>query len=231
VSFPFHTHETQLPMSSSIAVVCLLAIGGSGTGKSSCVLRYTQPLEFSDQYMPTMGLDLRLRLIATHVPSPTYGRPDTSPSTYHQHDIKVQIWDFAGQERFASPSADKCKHYANAGGIAVFYSIADTESFFTARKYLDEIKLKALSHAAVILVGNKCDLVNDRQISTDDGNLLAKEYGVSFLEASAKTNVNIEDLFNLIARQAYQVQRSAPDPKLTVVIRDKADDTIKIRAW
>ena len=86
-------------------------------------------------------------------------------------------------------------YYKNADGILVVYDVTDRQSFEDVHKWMNEIKNYAASNVKLVLVGNKSDLVESRQVSIDEGVKLADEIGVSFFETSAKTGYNVDDAF------------------------------------
>ena len=106
--------------------------------------------------------------------------------------IKLQIWDTAGQERFRTITTS---YYKGAQGIVIVYDISDLNSFEHVKSWMNDIDKFAKEGVFKILVGNKSDLVDKRQVSKEKGKQLADSYGIPFLETSAKNNENIEKLF------------------------------------
>ncbi|KAI9363965.1 P-loop containing nucleoside triphosphate hydrolase protein [Zopfochytrium polystomum] len=94
--------------------------------------------------------------------------------------IKLQIWDTAGQERFRTITT---AYYRGAMGILLVYDVTDERSVVNK-----------------ILVGNKCDMLDKKVISKEQGQALADEYGIKFLETSAKSNIGVEESFFTLAR-------------------------------
>ena len=112
--------------------------------------------------------------------------------------VKFMIWDLAGQNQFQRLWPDYLTD--SRAGIIVF-DITNIESFENVRKWYDIIKKVAVPNIILILVGNKVDLSDTREISAEEGMNLAKELEVYYMETSAKTNENIWDLFEWIALQ------------------------------
>ena len=106
--------------------------------------------------------------------------------------IKLQIWDTAGQERFRTITTS---YYKGAQGIVIVYDISDITSFEHVKSWMNDIDKFAKEGVFKILVGNKCDLVDKRQVPKEKGKQLADSYGIPFIETSAKNNENIEKLF------------------------------------
>ncbi|MFS8018618.1 putative small GTP-binding protein [Helianthus anomalus] len=110
--------------------------------------------------------------------------------------VRLQLWDTAGQERFRSliPS------YIRDSTVAVIvYDVANRESFLNTLKWIEEVRTERGSDVIIVLVGNKTDLVDKRQVSIEEGDGKAHEHGVMFVETSAKAGFNIKPLFRKIA--------------------------------
>ncbi|KAH9611526.1 hypothetical protein KSS87_003421, partial [Heliosperma pusillum] len=110
--------------------------------------------------------------------------------------VRLQLWDTAGQERFRSliPS------YIRDSSVAVVvYDVANRQSFLNTTKWFEEVRTERGSDVIIVLVGNKTDLVEKRQVSIDEGDSKARESGAMFLETSAKAGFNIKPLFRKIA--------------------------------
>ena len=101
-------------------------------------------------------------------------------------------WDTAGQERFRTITTS---YYKGAQGIVIVYDVTDSASFDHVKSWMNDIDKFAKEGVFKILVGNKSDLVEQRKISKEKGKQLADSYGIPFIETSAKSNENIEKLF------------------------------------
>jgi len=159
------------------SIVRLLTLGDSGAGKSSLLLRYTQN-EFTHEYMPTIGIDFRLKTI------------EVKGKT-----IKVQVWDTAGQERFRTITHN---YYRGAHGIALVYDVTNEASFQNIRKWIQDVHTYAEQSVNLVLIGNKCDLVHKKVVETSRGQALADEYDIKFFETSAKNDTNVEEAFTTL---------------------------------
>ena len=158
----------------------ILLIGNSGVGKSSLLLRFADDT-FTDNFMPTIGVDFKIRTLEVD------GRT-----------IKLQIWDTAGQERFKTITSS---YYKGAHGIIVVYDITDKESFKNIDNWMNEVEKHASDNVSRILVGNKCDMDESRQVTTDEGKELADQYNIRFMETSAKESANVEEAFTLMTKE------------------------------
>ena len=163
-------------------VIRLLMIGDSSVGKTSLVVRYDED-SFSTMFMTTIGVDYRDKLI-----------------TLEGRDIKLQIWDTAGQESFRSITRS---YYRGAAGALLVYDITRRETFNHLASWLEDAKQHAHSNMTIMLIGNKSDLTHRRAVTYEEGEAFAKEHGLVFMETSAKTAFNVEDAFVNTAREIY----------------------------
>ncbi|XP_008182396.1 ras-related protein Rab-37 isoform X4 [Acyrthosiphon pisum] len=113
--------------------------------------------------------------------------------------VKLQIWDTAGQERFRSVTH---AYYRDAHALLLLYDVTNKVSFDNIRAWLSEIRDYANDQVVIMLIGNKADCsLNDRMVKREDGEQLAKEYSVTFMETSAKSGFNVEIAFMAVARE------------------------------
>ncbi|KAJ0836007.1 putative small GTP-binding protein [Helianthus annuus] len=110
--------------------------------------------------------------------------------------MKLQIWDTAGQERFRTITSS---YYRGAHGIIIVYDVTEMESFNNVKQWLSEIDRYANESVCKLLVGNKCDLVENKVVDTQTAKEFADELGIPFLETSAKDSVNVEQAFLTMA--------------------------------
>ncbi|KAK6311842.1 hypothetical protein J4Q44_G00175060 [Coregonus suidteri] len=152
----------------------LLIIGNSSVGKTSFLFRYADD-SFTSAFVSTVGIDFKVK---------TVFRNDKR--------IKLQIWDTAGQERYRTITT---AYYRGAMGFLLMYDITNQDSFNAVQDWATQIKTYSWDNAQVILVGNKCELEDDRLVPTEDSQRLAEELGFQFFEASAKDNINVKQVF------------------------------------
>uniref|UniRef100_A0A8B9Z115 small monomeric GTPase n=1 Tax=Buteo japonicus TaxID=224669 RepID=A0A8B9Z115_9AVES len=105
--------------------------------------------------------------------------------------IKLQIWDTAGQERFRTITT---AYYRGAMGIMLVYDITNEKSFENIRNWVRNIEEHASPDVEKMILGNKCDANDKRQVSREQGEKLAASFGIKFMETSAKANINIENV-------------------------------------
>jgi Ras-related protein Rab-6A len=146
-------------------------------GKTSIISRFMYD-KFDNSYQATIGIDF------------------LSKTMYlEDRTVRLQLWDTAGQERFRSliPS------YIRDSSVAVIvYDVSSRASFANSAKWIAEVKAERGGDVIVALVGNKTDL-DGREVSASEGEALAKEEGVMFIETSAKAGFNVKVLFRKIA--------------------------------
>ncbi len=161
----------------------LLLIGDSGVGKSCILLRFADDT-FSESYISTIGVDFKIRTL-----------------TINNKQIKLQIWDSAGQERFRTLTT---AYYRSAHGIILVYDVNDRETFIHIENWLQEVSRYAANDVNRVLVGNKCDILNKREVEYETARVYAEKLGVSFTEASAKDRTNIDKVFNIMAKELVE---------------------------
>lgn len=122
--------------------------------------------------------------------------------------VRLQLWDTAGQERFRSliPS------YIRDSSVAVVvYDITSRPSFVNTDKWVEDVRAERGNDVIIVLVGNKTDLNDKRQVTTEEGEKKAKDFGVIFIETSAKAGHNVKPLFRRIAQALPGMDNSVTD--------------------
>uniref|UniRef100_A0A4W5JEX4 Ras-related protein Rab-3 n=1 Tax=Hucho hucho TaxID=62062 RepID=A0A4W5JEX4_9TELE len=152
----------------------LLIIGNSSVGKTSFLFRYADD-SFTSAFVSTVGIDFKVKTVFRN-----------------EKRIKLQIWDTAGQERYRTITT---AYYRGAMGFLLMYDITNQDSFNAVQDWATQIKTYSWDNAQVILVGNKCELEDDRLVPTEDSQRLAEDLGFQFFEASAKDNINVKQVF------------------------------------
>ncbi|XP_010269259.1 PREDICTED: ras-related protein RABH1e-like isoform X1 [Nelumbo nucifera] len=170
---------------SPLAKYKLVFLGDQSVGKTSIITRFMYD-KFDTTYQATIGIDF------------------LSKTMYlEDRTVRLQLWyaffifwDTAGQERFRSliPS------YIRDSSVAVVvYDVANRQSFLNTSKWIEEVRTERGSDVIIVLVGNKTDLVDKRQVSIEEGDAKSRDFGVMFIETSAKAGFNIKPLFRKIA--------------------------------
>ncbi|XP_029038623.1 ras-related protein Rab-37-like isoform X2 [Osmia bicornis bicornis] len=169
----------------------VMLLGDSGVGKTCLLTRFRDGRFLSGNYITTVGIDFRNKVVVVD---------DTS--------IKLQIWDTAGQERFRSVTH---AYYRDAHALLLLYDVTNKTSYDNIRAWLSEIREHANEDVVIMLLGNKSDCGTERVVKREDGERLAQEYKVPFMETSAKTGLNVELAFLAVARELKARKSSDPD--------------------
>ena len=162
----------------------ILLLGDSSVGKTCFLMRYTDNT-FQEIHMSTIGLDYKLKNVQL----------DDGKM------VKIQIWDTAGQDRFRSITKN---YYKGAHGIILIYDITNKKSFDNVRNWINQIKEEVSDKVSIVLVGNKVDDEQHRIVKTEDGEKIAKEFGLLFFECSAKSGINIDSTFNELVKKTVE---------------------------
>lgn len=183
----------------------LVFLGEQSVGKTSLITRFMYD-SFDNTYQATIGIDF------------------LSKTMYlEDRTVRLQLWDTAGQERFRSliPS------YIRDSTVAVVvYDITNANSFHQTSKWIDDVRTERGSDVIIMLVGNKTDLSDKRQVSTEDGDRKAKELNVMFIETSAKAGYNVKQLFRRVAAALPGMDSSeSKPPEDTVDLQSQATTT------
>ena len=165
----------------------LVLIGDSGVGKTNILTRYTKN-EFSLATQATVGVEFGSKIIKKN-----------------DKLIKLQIWDTAGQERYKSITS---AYYKGSKGAFVVYDISRKPTFENVDKWIGELKTNASEDVLIMLVGNKSDLEDKREVQIDEVKKKAEQYKIAFCETSALKGNNIEQAFDsLIDEIAKKVEK------------------------
>jgi len=171
-----------------------IIIGDSGVGKSCLLLQFTDK-RFEGVHDITIGVEFGARIIQLN-----------------QQDIKLQIWDTAGQESFRSITRS---YYRGAVGALLVFDVTRRETFEHVASWLEDAQANCNTPITVMLVGNKCDLETKRVVSKDEALAFATAKGLVYLETSARTGAKVDEAFINTAQTVYdRVQAGEVDPAL-----------------
>ena len=162
-------------------IVNIIIIGDTSVGKTNLVSRFVKN-EYSEDFKPTIGADFFTKI-----------------HTINNKNINVKFWDTAGQEKYRAIGS---KFYKDANGVILVYDTTNKNSYENLNKWVVELKEKAPPNLSVMLVGNKIDLIGDKEVSLEDGKRFSEIYGFFFLETSAKSGKNVEEAFNKLIEHA-----------------------------
>ena len=168
----------------------LIIIGDSYVGKTNIMSQYIKK-EFNENSKSTIGVEFGNKIIKID-----------------DKIIKAQIWDTAGQERYKSITS---AYYKGAKGAFIVYDITSKVTFNSVDKWIQDLNLYGDKNLTLLLIGNKSDLEEKRQIKKEDGEEKAKSFGLGFIETSACTGENIDKAFDILLKEVcnkYHVEIS-----------------------
>ena len=157
----------------------VLLLGNSDVGKSSLLLRVVDSV-WNETFVPTIGVDFKVKTVEIG-----------------DKKVKMQIWDTAGQERFRNVIST---YFRGGNGLLLIYDITNKDSFKNLESWLIEIEKNASENILKLLIGNKSDLEEDREISKEEGQAFANRNGMQFMETSAKMNTNVDEAFQALGK-------------------------------
>ncbi|KAL5489941.1 RYH1 [Sanghuangporus weigelae] len=166
----------------------IVLLGDQSVGKTSLITRFMYDT-FDNTYQATIGIDF------------------LSKTMYlEDRTVRLQLWDTAGQERFRSliPS------YIRDSSVAiVVYDITNRQSFLSTTRWIDEVRSERGNDVIIVLVGNKADLSDKRQIGLEEAQKQADDLSIMFMETSAKAGHNVKSLFKKIAMSLPGMENNA----------------------
>lgn len=189
----------------------IVMLGDSGVGKTSLVARLTNPdRPLNHDISATMGIEFDTQMLDTP-----------------QGKVKAQIWDTAGQERFARVLLPT--YFRKAKGVILVYDITNAKSFESlSERWMAQLNDHSnADDLAKLLVGNKSDLESSREVSAEKASAFCQEYGMEFLETSAKSGDNVlaafEKLIGIVHDRALNATKAKGGAKPTVKADTEAD--------
>lgn len=160
----------------------LLLIGSSGVGKSALVRRYTDDVFVGEDAAATIGVDYKIKSLCVD------GKW-----------FKLSIWDTAGQERYRTLTSS---YYRGAQGVVILYDVTDLRSYEDVPQWMHELRtFEGDVPPVCLLAGNKVDLAEEREVSTEQGQAYAQENGMLFVECSAKAGQGVDHAFDELVRK------------------------------
>jgi small GTP-binding protein len=168
----------------------VICIGDAGCGKTSLIVRFTKGV-FSNQYKATIGADFFVKGV----------------KLADGQFVKLRIWDLGGEERF-----DYLRNifFKSSDGAIILFDLSNPQSFDSLSKWITQVNHECLG-IPIVLIGNKSDLGNDRQVSGEDAQVCASENGCSYFETSAKDGSGVNDVFTSISELMINRQSSSTE--------------------
>ena len=164
-------------------MIKVILIGDSGVGKTNIMSKFLKN-QFMENSKATVGVEFGSKLF-----------------DHQGHKIKAQIWDTAGQEKYKAITA---AYYKGSKGALVVYDITRKDTFANVERWVNDLKATGDPKITIILLGNKSDLDDKRQVSKEQGEEKAKSFGCAFLETSAFSGDNIDKAFDIMVKEIYE---------------------------
>ena len=164
-------------------MVKVVLVGDSGVGKTNIMSKYLKN-QFREDSKATVGVEFGSKQFSVE-----------------GHQIKAQIWDTAGQDRYKAITS---AYYKGAKGAFIVYDITRKNTFETVNKWVSDITAAADKKITLILIGNKNDLEDQRQVTKEVGEEKAKELGLAFMETSACSGENLDKAFQMMINEIYK---------------------------
>jgi small GTP-binding protein len=161
----------------------VVLVGDSFVGKTNIMSKYLKD-EFHEDSKETVGVEF-----------------GSKQFTIEGHSIKAQIWDTAGQERYKAITS---AYYKGAKGAFVVYDITRKTSFESIDRWVNDLTAAADKKITIVVIGNKCDLEDQRQITKEQGEEKSAKLEVAFLETSALSGENLDKAFELMMNEIYK---------------------------
>ena len=192
----------------------VVLVGDSFVGKTNIMSKYIKN-EFHEDSKATVGVEF-----------------GSKQFTVEGHSIKAQIWDTAGQERYKAITS---AYYKGAKGAFIVYDVTRKQTFDSVEKWVNDVTAVADKKITIILIGNKCDLEDQRQITKEQGEEKANKLEIAFLETSAYSGENLDKAFDKMMNEVYKKCHEEMladdvdiiDGKGTDINLDKKDDNEK----
>ena len=185
----------------------IVIIGDSGVGKS-CLINRAAKGKFTSDYSPTLGFEFVSFTIKIE-----------------EKIVRLQMWDTCGQEAYRSLITN---FYRNSALAIMVYSIDSRESFINIAQWLKEVKINSNPDVKIILIGNKCDLENERSVNLEEAQKFKEENGIIYLEeTSAKTGLNTKKVLEEAAKILYNEHKNY---MLRVKNKGEANDSLVVEA-
>ena len=163
----------------------ILTIGESGVGKT-CILRRFVENKFLKNHLATIGIDFKTKTI-----------------NIKNKEIKLKIWDTAGEERFHNITQ---QYYKDADGIVLVYDVTDEASYDKIRDWMDQIISNTPKDTiSLVLLGNKCDF-EERAVTEEQGKKLGEEFKISYFETSPLTGQGIKEAFDQLTKDIMKIR-------------------------
>ena len=176
-------------------ILKLLIVGDSTVGKTNFIMRFIND-KFNESYMTTSGIDLK-----------------TKDIEIKNKNIRIQIWDTAGQEKYRAITRNL---FLKVLGVLIIYDITNEKSYNNLKTWVQLIREDCGSHMQIIIVGNKCDLDSERKINQEEVMKYAKKEKIEYIETSCKTGENVQKAVKTICEKILENNDLSSDMSFTL---------------
>ena len=184
----------------------IITLGDTTVGKTCLAQRFIGQ-EFKDIKLSTIGQECFIKIV-----------------NINNHEIKIKIWDTAGQERYRSIAISSIR---NSNGVLLVYDITKLNTYETLEYWFKQIKnVLEIKDTPIVLIGNKIDLKDSREVSYEKGEEFAKDHGIKFFECSAKSKINVDEAFNCLINDIYKKHENEftiEDKNINLTVKKKKD--------
>ena len=185
----------------------IMILGNTSVGKTSFIIKYTENT-FQEVYLSTIGIDYKIKKL-----------------TYNEQKYNLYIYDTTGEERFRSLSFNLIKF---TEGVILMYDITNKSSFKSISEWIESAREHKGENYPIIIIGNKIDLEEKRKITTEEGENLAKKYGLDFFEISNKEDINIKEaIFTLFKKVLIYIEQKDIKGNSSILSSDNSSSNKK----
>ena len=185
----------------------IMILGNTSVGKTSFIIKYTENT-FQEVYLSTIGIDYKIKKL-----------------TYNEQKYNLYIYDTTGEERFRSLSFNLIKF---TEGVILMYDITNKSSFKSIPEWIESAQEHKGENYPIIIIGNKIDLEEKRKITTEEGENLAKKYGLDFFEISNKEDINIKEaIFTLFKKVLIYIEQKDIKGNSSILSSDNSSSNKK----
>lgn len=160
----------------------VVTVGAASVGKTSIIIRYSTGV-FREHYSPTLGTGFAYKKLR-----------------FDDNLVNLQIWDLGSQDFLERVRAN---YYIGTQGVIIMYDVTNWESFNAVKGWKEEVD-KNVDEYRALLVANKTDLVVERVVSTEEGQNLANQLGMDYIETSVRQDKNVNKAFEMISRSIHE---------------------------
>ena len=192
-------------------IIKILTLGSTTVGKTTFIWKFTEN-EFLENTLLTVGIDIKNKAITME----------------NGKKIRADFFDTAGQERHKSISFNLVK---KADGIILMYDISLRKTYDDIAYWMQGIMENKEKNFPILLIGNKCDLEEERQVTYEEGKELAKKYNIDFMEISNKKDINVQEAGNLIINKILETKEKKKTKNENENVKLTKESQSKKKKW